>query len=182
MNETSITNAPTAPAGIDPKVWEAALAAAKAAVKPASTRKTTAGLVELTPETAQKLYDEGKWEVMTKAGDLGLLVILPTIETTAEGGCYSLAVVKDGKVTAVEPAHIDRVRSNRCLPRAIRLLGTYLGENGGKQFSNGSKGKQEAAPTPAPVIEAPKPEPVAEATAPTGKKSGKTAAKKSNRK
>ena len=74
MTENSNT-LPAVPAGIAPEVWAAALAAAQANVK-TSTRKVAAGITELTNETAQKLYDDGKWEVMTKAGSLGLLVIL----------------------------------------------------------------------------------------------------------
>lgn len=152
MTENSNTNnLPAVPAGIDPKVWELALAAAKAQQPTrTSTRKVAAGLVELTNETAQAIVDAHNWTMQLKAGKLGTLYILPTIP---EGGIYSLALAKDGKIVNVEPAHVDRVKSPRCLPRAIRMAGTWIGEHGGEEFSNGAKGKTEGEKPAEPTVD-----------------------------
>lgn len=128
---------PPAPAGVAPEVWAAALAAAGKAPKAPRAGKVAAGIVELTIETAQALYTKGDWAAQIRAGAIGTVVILPTVDG---GGVYTLAVVKDGKVNHVEPAHVDRVKSPRHLPRALRLAGTWLGANAGEEFSNGVKG------------------------------------------
>lgn len=144
------------PMGMTLEVWNALPDAAKTALqKPAKTGKTAAGIVELTIETAQAAIDGDKYAAMIRANGLGTIYIVPTIDG---GGIYTLAVVKDGKVNHVEPAHVDRVKSPRHLPRALRLAGSWLGENGGDEFKNGPTGKKVETPA-AEVTPAPTPEP-----------------------
>lgn len=166
---------PPAPAGVSAEVWAAALAAAS--TKTAKTpRAKSAGIVELTVETAQALVKAGTWAAQVRAGSIGTIHILPTI---ADGGCYTLAVVNDkGIVTHVEPAHVDRVKSPRHLPRALRLAGTWLGANSA-DFSNGVKGgkaeTKDEQPAPAP---APAPKPTAKAARKTDSKGDKKPSRK----
>lgn len=110
-------------------------AALTAAAKPAKTAKPA--LVELTPATV----DITKAILTLKAGKLGTLLLL---ETAPGKSIYSIAQLgADGKVAKVWPAHANRVPSPRHLPRAIRELGSWVGENGGDEFANGPKSKAE---------------------------------------
>lgn len=113
----------------DARMTDDQLAALMATEK---TAKVKATLVELTPATV----DITKAICTLKAGKLGTLIVL---ETTPGKTIYSIAQLLDGKVVKVWPAHSNRVPSPRHLPRAIRELGSWVGENGGDEFSNGPK-------------------------------------------
>lgn len=138
---------PPPPPGMDKAVWEKYFTDNLASqIKSTKTRTVAgSGIVELTNETAQKMFDAGNIAASIRAGKLGTVAILPT---TGEEGCYSLALVQDGKVVSVEPAHVNRVKSPRHLPRALRLAGTWIGERPASGFVNGPTGKA-AKETPA---------------------------------
>lgn len=112
------------------RMTDAELAALMATPK---SGKVKTELVELTPATV----DITKAILTLKAGKLGTLLLL---ETTPGKSIYSIARLgADGKVSEVWPAHANRCPSPRHLPRAIRELGSWVGENGGDEFSNGPK-------------------------------------------
>lgn len=141
---------PPPPPGMDKAVWDKYFMdnLASQVKKSSAGRVAASGIVELTNETAQKIHDAGNIAATIRAGKLGTIEILPT---TGEEGCYSLAVVQNGKVTHVEAAHVDRVKSPRHLPRALRLAGTWIGEHPESGFQNGPTGKTKETPAQAAV-------------------------------